>query len=113
MFAGILNVRSYIVIALGTAGVLYLLNLLAGPSFLELLNGIERDAVRAGMSSGLADFVVEPLKFIFQPDSFIGPILAGVFWPLGAVWFLLMILLIIFSVLTPALNQAADPIRLD
>lgn len=111
MFADLLNFRTYVVVGIGTTLVLYLVNFLAGPGILNVLNDIQQRALQAGISSGIASFVMEPLKFIFQPDSLAGPALAGLLWPLGFLWLMLMILMIVFAVITPALNQAADPIR--
>lgn len=108
---GAMNFRTYIVVTVVVAASLALIGWLVGESIITFFDQMRADAVSVGLAPGLADLIVEPMKFIFQPDSLIGAILAALLWPLAALWTLLFILMAVFSFVSPGVNTAADTIR--
>lgn len=115
MIAGLIHWRTYLLIGLGIAAVVFLLNTVTGAGETLIIPNLMRmrgAAVAVGMSSSIADVIVQPVIAVFQRESgIVGAVFAGLLWPLGALWLILVVLLFFFSVLGSGFDKAADTIR--
>lgn len=111
MSAGILNLRNYLVISAIVAALLYVLQGLAGQTFVTALISLNRAAKATGLIPVLADMVTEPLRAVLTPGSVPGAIAGGLMWPLLGVWCLLVFVLVFYSLLASGLGRAGNTIR--
>ncbi len=101
----LLTGRSYIIIAIIVGGLLYLLSLIdTSRAIAGFFTTMGVQAQNAGMPAQVVRFVVAPLEIAFGGEL-IGVVLGAVLWPLGLIWLLLVVLLLILSFLAPLFSQ--------
>lgn len=101
----LLTGRTYIIIAVVVAGMLYLLSLIdPGGSIAGFFSGVGAQASAAGLPSQMVNFVIFPLEFAFSGEI-AGVILGGLLWPLGLVWLLLLVLLVVAGFILPLIGE--------
>lgn len=106
MLFGFLSLRTYIVVGVIIGIVVYLIALVAGDTAVQFFTQIEGNALANGVARPIVTIVVGPFLFAFSQPIF-GAIIAGLFWPLIIVWFVLLFLLLIISAFTSGFNSAA------
>lgn len=92
-----MSVRLYIGIALVVGAVLYVLSLFAAAPLLSFITSMQLQAQYAGLPPVITRLIVEPFRLALT-TGVIGPALLGLLWPLLAIWFFLLVLLIVFAV---------------
>ena len=102
--------KSYIIIAVVTTGVLYLLGIVAGPALTNFFEQMRAQAVAVGLSPNIGSLIVEPMKFAINTETIVGPLIMGLMWPVGAVLLFFFLAMVVYSVLSPGLGTAADQI---
>lgn len=91
---GIMSRRTYLMIGLGFAVFLFLLAQFFGTdiaAFADSLPGQVSPNVQS-----IAQFIVEPIKFVML-NPILGPLLAGLLWPVVLLWLLLLFLLVVLT----------------
>jgi hypothetical protein len=111
MLGGLLNIRNYLAVSAVVAIILYLTQLLAGPTFVNALESLNRSARSAGMAQILADGLTEPVKAVITPNSPLGAVAGGLMWPLLGLWLILLVFVVFFTVLGRGLGTAASAIK--
>lgn len=108
---GWLNTRSYIVIAVVVALLLYGMSLLPslGASLNTLIFNFKIGAEASGLSGGVTNFIYEPMRLVFE-GNLVACIMAGLLWPLALLWIILAFLMMIISVLGPGVGAARGTI---
>jgi len=85
--------------------VLYLLTLLdPGGGIAGFFTNIGAQARGAGLPDQMVNFVIVPLEFVFGGEL-AGVILGALLWPLGLVWLLLTVLLVVIAFIVPLIGQ--------
>ncbi|MCS6836864.1 MAG: hypothetical protein NZ750_12720 [Anaerolineae bacterium] len=105
-----MKTRQYLVVALVTGSIFYVLGLLGGPGLRSFILQFEAAAVRGGVSQGLVDLITEPMIQALS-GSILASAIAGLLWPVTLLWVVLLFVLIVFAILGPGLNTAADTFR--
>ncbi len=111
MLSGLLSLRNYLIISAVVAGIIYLLQLVAGTFLSNGMRSLNLAARGAGMAAALADAITEPIRIVFTPNSPLGAIAGGVLWPMLALWIMLALAVFFFAILGRGFNQAANTIR--
>jgi len=101
---GAINLRTYIIIALGTAGVCYLIGLVGGDAIGRQLDNIRFSASASGLSPQIASVIIEPIKAVLSGEI-VFALIGGALWPLAFLWLFLLVLSIVFSVLSGGAGQ--------
>jgi hypothetical protein len=106
-----LNTRSYIVIAVVVALLLYAMSLVPsiGASLNTLIFNFKLGAEASGLGGGITDLIYEPMRLVFE-GNLAACIMAGVLWPLSLLWIILAFLMMIISVLGPGVGAARGTI---
>lgn len=92
-----MSVKLYTGIGLVVAAVLYLLSLFAASPLLSFVTTMQSQAQYAGLPPVITRLIVEPFR-LGLTTGVIGPAVLGLLWPLLAVWFFLLVLMIVFAV---------------
>lgn len=111
MLGGLLSLRNYLAISAVVAIILYIIQLIAGTTFVNAMESLNRNARAAGMAQILADGLTEPVKAVITPNSPLGAIAGGLMWPMLLLWMLLLVGVVFFTVLGRGLGTAATTIR--
>jgi len=111
MLGGLLSLRNYVIISVVVAAILYIIQLLAGQTFVDALVSLNQSARSAGMAQVLADAMTEPVRIAVTPNSPLGAIVGGLLWPMLGLWLILLVFVVFFTVLGRGLGQAATTIR--
>lgn len=104
-----MSFRTYLIIGVIVAVVLYILDLLIGDAMIGFIENFRVQAISAGMAPVIADTIAQPLKLIFSQDL-IGALVAGALWPFAGIWLLLLIVLVVYGAIVPGINAAGQPI---
>lgn len=105
-----MKTRQYLVVALVTGLIFYILGLLGGPALRGFILQFEDASVRGGISQGLVDLITEPMIQALS-SNILAAAIAGLLWPVTLLWVVLLFVLITFAILGPGLNTAANAIR--
>jgi hypothetical protein len=108
--ARLMKTRQYLVVALGTGLIFYILGLLGGPGLRGFILQFEVAAVRGGVSQGLTDLITEPMIQALS-GNLLAAVIAGLLWPVTLLWVGLLFVLIIYAILGPGLNTAGNALR--
>lgn len=111
MLGGLLSLRNYLAISAVVAILIYIIQLLAGTTFVNAMVSLNRSARSAGMAQVLADAMTEPVRIIVTPNSPLGAVVGGLLWPMLLLWLILLVFVVFFTVLGRGLGQAATTIR--
>lgn len=103
---GPISVRMYVVIALITSAVLYLIQRVDNAEWLSKFifdMGLIADRV---LPTTLVQAITVPLRWgVTEP---LGALMIGIFWPIGALWLLVFLLMITYGYIGPALGAVQD-----
>jgi hypothetical protein len=113
MIAGLIHWRTYVLIALGVAGLIFFLGSvtpIADQYIIPSVVSMGNRAVSVGMARPIADLIVQPVVAALDNGP-IAALIAGILWPFIALWVLLLVLLFFFSVIGSSFDRAADTIR--
>ncbi|MCU0511915.1 MAG: hypothetical protein MUE40_05015 [Anaerolineae bacterium] len=102
--------RTYVVIAVVVAVVVFLIGQAFGTGIDQGLRQLNGAARAVGMSAGIADLVTQPLRAMVT-GGLPAAVMAGVLWPFAALWLFLMVLQFFFAVFGNGFSQAAGTIR--
>lgn len=100
-----ISFRTYILIGIVVAALIYLISLVAGDPILNFFTEIQNRALANGVSSVFVTLIVGPFIFVFA-NPLPGSIIAGFLWPLIIVWFVLLFMVIIISAFSAGYNTA-------
>ena len=101
-----ISVRMYIAVAVVVGIIVYLISLVGGEQIVQFFTQIESRALSSGIGSAFVTIIVGPFIFVFS-NPVPGAIIAGFFWPLILVWFVLLFMVIIISAFASGYNTAA------
>ena len=101
---GVLNFRVYLIIGF-FVGVICVATAYfdRGGATASFFTEIGANASRFGMPSTIANFIVQPIAFAFSDIYW--AIAAGILWPLLVIWFILFIVLLVYSIIGPAITE--------
>jgi uncharacterized protein YacL len=111
MLGGLLSLRNYLAVSAVVAIILYIIQLLAGTTFVNAMVSLNRSARAAGMAQVLADAMTEPVRLVITPNSPLGAVVGGLLWPMLLLWLILLVFVVFFTVLGRGLGTAATTIR--
>jgi hypothetical protein len=94
-----LTLKNYIIGAVITAVIMFFAAQFFGPGIAGWLDSVRADSIRAGISAGLVDVVIAPLRFAFT-NPVPGAIGGGLLWPLTALWIFFVFILLILGILS-------------
>ena len=97
---GIINTRVYMFFCLITSIALHAMDVLDKNEVVKewLLHQSVR-AQGAGMGAAIANFIVLPLAYAV--DNPIGAVVGGILWPVLFLWFMLLVVLMAYTVIVP------------
>jgi hypothetical protein len=102
---GIINTKVYLFFSFITTVLLYAIDTFDKQEIVK--TWVLHQSVRAqaaGMAAALANFIVRPLAYAV--DNPIGAVVGGILWPVLFAWFLLLIVLLAFTLIVPGLATA-------
>lgn len=101
--------KSYLAIGITTGLLFFLAGRFAGPQVTAIVKQFESAANGAGMSSGLTSLFTEPIRIALEGNPFVC-IIVGVIWPITFIVLLLFLLVVVYGIVVPGMQQAGTTI---